>query len=68
MQYAYNNSTMLSINCELSVAYIVFKLAAYSIRDSIHKILMGCSEFHMTCDMMLLCLQAEVNASDKVTD
>ena len=46
-------------------SYIIIKLLTYaSIPDSTHKILMDCGKFHVMHDVMLLCLQEEVNASD----
>ena len=43
-----------SINWELSVAYTIIKLSAYSIRDSTYKSSMDCGKFHMMRYMMLL--------------
>ena len=37
-----------SVSYELLAAYIIVKLSAYSIQDSICKILKDCGKFHMT--------------------
>ena len=45
---------MPSLSCGLLAAYVIIKLSAYSIQDSISKILMNYGKIHMTHDMTFL--------------
>ena len=50
------------------MVYVTVKISAHSVQDSTYKnlILIDYSKFHVTHNVILLCLQAQVNTSNIV--